>query len=84
MEKFVSTISDSQKLLASMDCHQLTQVLLLEGNHKLNGEELEKVLSCVTDGTDSVRSFRDQLSEQRSRDTQDTELSLSLLCSSDA
>ncbi|KAL1249278.1 hypothetical protein QQF64_020283 [Cirrhinus molitorella] len=71
MEKFVSTISDSQKLLASMDCHQLTQ-------------ELEKVLSCVTDGTDSVRSFRDQLSEQRSRDTQDTELSLSLLCSSDA
>ncbi len=38
----------------------------------------------MTDGTDSVWSIRDQLSEQRSRNTQDSEISLSLLCYADA
>lgn len=37
----------------------------------------------VTDGTDSDWSIRDQLSEQRSRNTQDSEISLSLLCYTD-
>ncbi|KAL0157528.1 hypothetical protein M9458_045604, partial [Cirrhinus mrigala] len=46
--------------------------------------ELEKVSVYETDETDSVRSIRDQLSEQRSRDTQDSALSLTLLCSTDA
>ncbi|KAI2649395.1 hypothetical protein H4Q32_015343 [Labeo rohita] len=46
--------------------------------------ELETVWLCVTNGTDSVWSVRDQLSEQRSRDTRDSELSLTLLCSTDA
>ncbi|XP_051516636.1 piggyBac transposable element-derived protein 4-like [Myxocyprinus asiaticus] len=55
-------------------------------------QELEKVSCqssvCVTDGTstecqDSVWSVRDQRSEQRSRNTQDSELSLILLCYTD-
>ncbi len=45
---------------------------------------MEKVSVGVNDGTDSVWSIRDQLSEQRSRNTQDSEISLSLLCYTDA
>ncbi len=45
---------------------------------------MDKVSVGMTDGTDSVWSIRDQLSEQRSRNTQDSEISLSLLCYADA
>lgn len=45
---------------------------------------MEKVSGGVTDGMDSVWSIRDQLSEQRSRNTQDSAISLSLLCYTDA
>ncbi|XP_051559358.1 zinc finger protein 239-like isoform X2 [Myxocyprinus asiaticus] len=70
----------------------LLEAKLRERGDPLNGEELEKVSCqssvCVTDGTstecqDSVWSIRDQRSEQRSRDTQDSELSLTLLCYTD-
>ncbi|XP_051560110.1 zinc finger protein 25-like isoform X2 [Myxocyprinus asiaticus] len=70
----------------------LLEAKLRERGDPLNGEELEKVSCqssvCVTDGTstecqDSVWSVRDQRSEQRSRDTQDSELSLTLLCYTD-
>ncbi|XP_051559369.1 uncharacterized protein LOC127444168 isoform X2 [Myxocyprinus asiaticus] len=70
----------------------LLEAKLRERGDPLNGEELEKVSCqssvCVTDGTstecqNSVWSIRDQISEQTSRDTQDSELSLILLCYTD-
>ncbi|KAF4096342.1 hypothetical protein G5714_022311 [Onychostoma macrolepis] len=97
-ERFVPTVAGPQKLLASMDCRLLTQVhgvadilvkpnrreaSLMERDKKLSREEMEKDPVGVTDGTDSAWSIRDQLSERRSRNTQDSEISLSLLCYTD-
>ncbi|XP_058619588.1 uncharacterized protein LOC131532155 isoform X2 [Onychostoma macrolepis] len=56
---------------------------LMERDKKLSREEMEKDPVGVTDGTDSAWSIRDQLSERRSRNTQDSEISLSLLCYTD-
>ncbi|XP_016100275.1 zinc finger protein 239-like [Sinocyclocheilus grahami] len=72
IEDFISEICGLKKEVAS-----------LEAKLRERGEDLEQVSVRVADGTeaqDSVWSVRDQ----RSRDTQDSELSLTLLCYTDA
>ncbi|RXN15283.1 zinc finger 2-like protein [Labeo rohita] len=77
IEDFITEICQLKKEVASLEAK------LRERGDKLNREDVEKVSARVTDGTeaqDSVWSVRDQ----RSRDTQDSELSLTLLCFTDA
>ncbi|KAL0202337.1 hypothetical protein M9458_000355, partial [Cirrhinus mrigala] len=77
IEDFITVICQLKKEVATLEAK------LREREEKLNREDVEKVSARVTDGTevqDSVWSVRDQ----RSRDTQDSELSLTLLCYSDA
>uniref|UniRef100_A0A8C2HQZ2 C2H2-type domain-containing protein n=2 Tax=Cyprinus carpio TaxID=7962 RepID=A0A8C2HQZ2_CYPCA len=77
IEDFITEICQLKKEVASLETK------LRERGDKLNREDVEQVSVRVTDGTeaqDSVWSVRDQ----RSRDTQDSELSLTLLCYTDA
>ncbi|XP_042573473.1 nucleolin-like isoform X2 [Cyprinus carpio] len=77
IEDFITEICRLKKEVASLETK------LRERGDKLNREDVEQVSVRVTDGTeaqDSVWSVRDQ----RSRDTQDSELSLTLLCYTDA
>ncbi|XP_016309192.1 zinc finger protein 664-like, partial [Sinocyclocheilus anshuiensis] len=77
IEDFITEICQLKKEVASLEAK------LRERGDKLNREDVEQVSVRVTDGTeaqDSVWSVRDQ----RSRDTQDSELSLTLLCYTDA
>ncbi|KAF4118035.1 hypothetical protein G5714_000086 [Onychostoma macrolepis] len=77
IEDFITEICRLKKEVASLEAK------LRERGDKLNREDVEKVSVRVADGTeaqDSVWSVRDQ----RSRDTQDSELSLTLLCYTDA
>ncbi|KAK9981801.1 hypothetical protein ABG768_001325 [Culter alburnus] len=71
IEDFISEICQLKKEVASLEAK------LREGGDKPNREDLEKVSMCVTDGTEA------QDSVWRSRDTQDSELSLTLLCYTD-
>ncbi|XP_051741930.1 uncharacterized protein LOC127508133 isoform X13 [Ctenopharyngodon idella] len=72
IEDFISEICQLKKEVASLEAK------LRERGDKPNREDLEKVSVCVTDGTEA------QDSVWRSRDTQDSELSLTLLCYTDA
>ncbi|KAK7161008.1 hypothetical protein R3I94_003851 [Phoxinus phoxinus] len=72
IEDFITEICQLKKEVASLEAK------LRERGDKPNREDLEKVSVCVTDGTEA------QDSVWRSRDTQDSELSLSLLCYTDA
>ncbi|XP_052402942.1 zinc finger and SCAN domain-containing protein 31 [Carassius gibelio] len=77
IEDFITEICQLKKEVASLEAK------LRERGDKLNREDVEQVWVRETDGTeaqDSVWSVRDQ----RSRDTQDSELSLTLLCYTDA
>ncbi|XP_026120529.1 uncharacterized protein LOC113099790 [Carassius auratus] len=77
IEDFITEICQLKKEVASLETK------LRERGDKLNREDVEQVWVRETDGTeaqDSVWSVRDQ----RSRDTQDSELSLTLLCYTDA
>ncbi|KAF4118038.1 hypothetical protein G5714_000089 [Onychostoma macrolepis] len=77
IEDFITEICRLKKEVASLEAK------LRERGDKLNREDVEKASVRVADGTeaqDSVWSVRDQ----RSRDTQDSELSLTLLCYTDA
>ncbi|KAL1281548.1 hypothetical protein QQF64_000351 [Cirrhinus molitorella] len=77
IEDFIIEICQLKKEVASLEAK------LRERGDKLNREDVEEGSVCVSDGTeaqDSVWSVRDQ----RSRDTQDSELSLTLLCYTDA
>ncbi|XP_067259425.1 nucleolin-like [Chanodichthys erythropterus] len=72
IEDFISEICQLKKEVASLEAK------LRERGDKPNREDLEKVSVCVTDRTEA------QDSVWRSRDTQDSELSLTLLCYTDA
>ncbi|CAM4457094.1 unnamed protein product [Leuciscus chuanchicus] len=72
IEDFITEICQLKKEVASLEAK------LRERGDKPNREDLEKVSVCVTDGTEA------QDSVWRSRDTQDSELSLTLLCYTDA
>ncbi|KAL1281549.1 hypothetical protein QQF64_000352 [Cirrhinus molitorella] len=77
IEDFITEICQLKKEVASLEAK------LRERGDKLNREDVEEVSVRVSDGTeaqDSVWSVRDQ----KSRDTQDSELSLTLLCYTDA
>ncbi|KAL0202300.1 hypothetical protein M9458_000318, partial [Cirrhinus mrigala] len=70
IEGFITEICQLKKEVATLEAK------LKERGDKLNREDVEKVSARVTDGTEAQDS--------RSRDTQDSELSLTLLCYSDA
>ncbi|XP_077054576.1 uncharacterized protein LOC143706501 [Siphateles boraxobius] len=72
IEDFITEICQLKKEVASLEAK------LRKRGDKPNREDLEKVSVCVTDGTEA------QDSVWRSRDTQDSELSLTLLCYTDA
>ncbi|KAL1281566.1 hypothetical protein QQF64_000369 [Cirrhinus molitorella] len=77
IEDFITEICQLKKEVASLEAK------LRERGDKQYREDVEEVSVRVSDGTeaqDSVWSVRDQ----RSRDTQDSELSLTLLCYTDA
>ncbi|XDV17076.1 hypothetical protein PO909_016516 [Leuciscus waleckii] len=72
IEDLITEICQLKKEVSSLEAK-----LRDRGEHP-SGEDLEKVSVCVTDGTEA------QDSVWRSRDTQDSELSLTLLCYTDA
>ncbi|KAK2909516.1 hypothetical protein Q8A67_005353 [Cirrhinus molitorella] len=75
IEDFITEICQLKKEVASLEAK------LRERGDKLNKEDVEEISVHVSDGTEAQDSI---VRDQRSRDTQDSECSLNLLCHSDA
>ncbi|KAL1281551.1 hypothetical protein QQF64_000354 [Cirrhinus molitorella] len=75
IEDFITEICQLKKEVASLEAK------LRERGDKLNREDVEEISVHVSDGTEAQDSI---VRDQRSRDTQDSECSLNLLCHSDA